>query len=129
MECSPTLTCNSHWIFSIVAVPVNYGMLSYLKNTLKILPFASRSPRQLWNALLLGLNFTRLHNTVAVPVNYGMLSYHLGFMEKINILVAVPVNYGMLSYSVVDLQNYPKGCRSPRQLWNALLRLESKWNC
>ena len=36
----------------------------------------SRSPRQLWNALLLAKEAIRIHEEqVAVPVNYGMLSY------------------------------------------------------
>ena len=35
-----------------VAVPVNYGMLSYLLSELESLGLEGRSPRQLWNALL-----------------------------------------------------------------------------
>ena len=36
----------------IVAVPVNYGMLSYLAGLSKAWRHDRRSPRQLWNALL-----------------------------------------------------------------------------
>ena len=39
-------------------------------------PVVSRSPRQLWNALLHNENeFPKKQSIVAVPVNYGMLSY------------------------------------------------------
>ena len=53
MECSPTLPSTKNATILNVAVPVNYGMLSYnsiimCKHLLK-----GRSPRQLWNALLL----------------------------------------------------------------------------
>ena len=53
MECSPTgkrLKCLS---IQIVAVPINYGMLSYPARLLK-----------------------RKVMSVAVPINYGMLSYY-----------------------------------------------------
>ena len=36
----------------IVAVPVNYGMLSYKLNMEQLYTVEGRSPRQLWNALL-----------------------------------------------------------------------------
>ena len=36
-------------------------------------------------------------------------------------MVAVPVNYGMLSYTHFNAYEYGRQCRSPRQLWNALL--------
>ena len=36
----------------------------------------SRSPRQLWNALLPFLGELENRPAVAVPVNYGMLSYY-----------------------------------------------------
>ena len=59
-----------------VAVPVNYGMLSYPKELLVSRTTISRSPRQLWNALLPGgREALFVAEKVAVPVNYGMLSY------------------------------------------------------
>ncbi len=82
-----------------------------------------RSPRQLWNALLLKIKGTVRYIVlsqspsimecspttckytgcwhVAVPVNYGMLSYDCQLdrtCKKSLANVAVPVNYGMLSY-------------------------------
>ena len=75
MECSPTLISLVFCLILIVAVPVNYGMLSYF----------SLKPR-------------KIHFWVAVPVNYGMLSYQKQNAMKHSTKVAVPVNYGMLSY-------------------------------
>ena len=58
-----------------------------------------RSPRQLWNALLLGTKVDPdTRQIVAVPVNYGMLSYYKKKLWFVRLPVAVPVNYGMLSY-------------------------------
>ena len=37
-------------------------------------------------------------------------------------MVAVPVNYGMLSYLIACIHDEIVAGRSPRQLWNALLR-------
>ena len=59
-----------------VAVPVNYGMLSYPLLGSDGLLHERRSPRQLWNALLQKKITNMIQNLfVAVPVNYGMLSY------------------------------------------------------
>ena len=53
-------------------------MLSYKKGDSVTLSEESRSPRQLWNALLQGvLSVKDEKERVAVPVNYGMLSYIL----------------------------------------------------
>ena len=75
MECSPTDVVRLSPCASYVAVPVNYGMLSYLLG---------------W--------FGRESELVAVPVNYGMLSYKVIEKLETQYSVAVPVNYGMLSY-------------------------------
>ena len=52
MECSPTLKLKNTSSHEKVAVPVNYGMLSYQPKPSKPKDFIGRSPRQLWNALL-----------------------------------------------------------------------------
>ena len=44
-----------------VAVPVNYGMLSYVTIADLAIGWQSRSPRQLWNALLRGDWVARHH--------------------------------------------------------------------
>ena len=51
-----------------------------------------------------------------------MLSYVENKNLNISTLVAVPVNYGMLSYYLGFVSPYFQYGRSPRQLWNALLR-------
>ena len=52
MECSPTETTTDSWAEIHVAVPVNYGMLSYRTSCKRSYWRTGRSPRQLWNALL-----------------------------------------------------------------------------
>ena len=39
-------------MLQLVAVPVNYGMLSYVSSISRNISATRRSPRQLWNALL-----------------------------------------------------------------------------
>ena len=132
MECSPTRLGEGWPDEAIVAVPVNYGMLSY-----------RRRYQQQSQAI------------VAVPVNYGMLSYPFKSKNMQTKHVAVPVNYGMLSYlsltkglkstvlsqspSIMEcsptfasvVPRFLWSRRSPRQLWNALLRksiYDNFWN-
>ena len=52
MECSPTTEQEFNEKLDIVAVPVNYGMLSYPGEQKNRQRQWGRSPRQLWNALL-----------------------------------------------------------------------------
>ena len=54
MECSPTNQHEKAIMVIIVAVPVNYGMLSYTLSVVFDDKWDRRSPRQLWNALLQG---------------------------------------------------------------------------
>ena len=112
MECSPTKNQKLQYALDCVAVPVNYGMLSYTNEDVFTGTLDGRSPRQLWNALLpivldtkqkvrksqspsimecsptkeiLALN---LPLNVAVPVNYGMLSYTIMTTAQIKDLVS-----------------------------------------
>ena len=88
-----------------VAVPINYGMLSYLGRLepkgrgfrrsphqlwnalLRIIALLGtylvcRSPHQLWNALLLKVLPLGATFVVAVPINYGMLSYARSYAHR-----------------------------------------------
>ena len=62
MECSPTRVLYSSSYRTTVAVPVNYGMLSYK-----------------WYAYKAKTSY------VAVPVNYGMLSYPHGNQKDVDL--------------------------------------------
>ena len=111
----------------IVAVPVNYGMLSYQLQLLHLVDGDCRSPRQLWNALLPSkFSITQQYNWSQSP----SIMECSPTLLKINIIkqkqVAVPVNYGMLSYEFKGLGQQLDNGRSPRQLWNALLRSDHK---
>ena len=59
MECSPTGKYRSNLESYCVAVPVNYGMLSYSLALGQLNLKHGRSPRQLWNALLLNCLYPR----------------------------------------------------------------------
>ena len=98
MECSPTFAQNVNLKFLFVAVPVNYGMLSYRHQSQFGKRQTSQSPSIMecsptgdsWNFCfclpsqspsIMECSPTRLRRAksnfinVAVPVNYGMLSY------------------------------------------------------
>ena len=147
MECSPTWKFLQKGMPTSVAVPVNYGMLSYTK--IPVIwndAHSSQSPSIMECSPTLDEVLVSLKELVAVPVNYGMLSYSkdwwCGYRKKVAVpvnygmlsyvawrwfkaqsSVAVPVNYGMLSYTNVVCVHSEEVRRSPRQLWNALLHL------
>ena len=146
MECSPTITTERMNLFMLVAVPVNYGMLSYPRHKTSSRSIISRSPRQLWNALLLCQKTQQVRRERRSPrqlwnallrfdesaILSRIRSQSPSIMEcsptfvKVRKLyymyVAVPVNYGMLSYAETFVVECESLRRSPRQLWNALLR-------
>ncbi len=124
MECSPTLRAlmNAKWNKG-VAVPINYGMLSYKTTDMFYLMFFVAVP------IIYGmLSYTKgqwLDEAVlvAVPINYGMLSY-LSYCKEyaaFTTSVAVPIIYGMLSYNFDATAQSYYHCRSPHHSWNALL--------
>ena len=87
-----------------VAVPVNYGMLSYIKLSEKLPVTTRRSPRQLWNALLREFYIKKHKRDPSQSPSIMECSP----TKKATALlcrkkVAVPVNYGMLSYKVFYL--------------------------
>ena len=75
MECSPTKSNDLTAIGFNVAVPVNYGMLSYSGVRKKIFLPLSQSPSIMECSPTNEHVTIQLLGTVAVPVNYGMLSY------------------------------------------------------
>ena len=110
---------------SRVAVPVNYGMLSYDRFFVHFKHIACRSPRQLWNALLRtsvsepalctrrsprqlwnALLLKSCEQNIRICLSQSpsiMECSPTGALTIIGafLIVAVPVNYGMLSYPKV----------------------------
>ena len=145
MECSPTKVVDDFTLNIPVAVPVNYRMPSYQKWKRSFSQRTCRSPHQIWNDLQLtyeekwlvelqsqspsilecaSIRQYRVEDAcdcVAVPINYGMFSYWIRRDPRITTMVAVPINSGMHFCSCNGPSELRTFCRSPRQLWKAIL--------
>ena len=103
-------------------------MLSYLHNNVEPDVAASRSPRQLWNALLREFYIKKHKRDPSQSPSIMECSPTDGDVDDRGIYdVAVPVNYGMLSYTNQNRYIMTTVSRSPRQLWNALLHILQKY--
>ncbi len=84
LDYSPTVGVFILPTLLLVAVPINFGLLSYLRADyiVSLIP-------------------------VAVPINFGLLSYNEANLREANLSVAVPINFGLLSYQAGSGQKPP----------------------